>query len=188
MVRRPGACASRSATSCSTTTAIYVQPINYPTVPRGTERLRITPSPLHTDADIDHLVAALGEVWRDPAAAGGLTAGGSGGGRGWQTPKSPQSVGCRRHEGDCQGDVRQHDPELRGAVLQAAGLAALAPIALRPAKAQDKLQGSMGDVPGQAEGRAEVQRLPAFPAAECLRHRRRQYQPEGWCAVWAAKP
>ena len=48
---------------------IYVQPINYPTVPKGTERLRFTPSPLHSDADIAYLVEALESLWKQCAIA-----------------------------------------------------------------------------------------------------------------------
>ncbi|MGF1549882.1 MAG: 5-aminolevulinate synthase [Sphingomonadaceae bacterium] len=48
---------------------IYVQPINYPTVPKGSERLRLTPSPVHSDRDIDRLIEALSEIWSQCALA-----------------------------------------------------------------------------------------------------------------------
>lgn len=48
---------------------VYLQPINYPTVPVGTERLRITPTPAHSDDDIDHLVRSLSDLWSQCALA-----------------------------------------------------------------------------------------------------------------------
>lgn len=48
---------------------IYVQPINYPTVPKGTERLRFTPGPMHSEADVERLVKALSSLWSQCALA-----------------------------------------------------------------------------------------------------------------------
>jgi 5-aminolevulinate synthase len=62
MVRDPVLC-KRISDRLLNEHGVYVQPINYPTVPKGTERLRITPGPSHNDMDIVHLVRSLDAVW-----------------------------------------------------------------------------------------------------------------------------
>jgi 5-aminolevulinate synthase len=53
---------------------IYVQPINYPTVPRGTERMRLTATAAHSEEDIRALVSALDEMWKSNHALRALAA------------------------------------------------------------------------------------------------------------------
>ncbi len=62
MVRDPALC-KQLTDALMERFGIYVQPINYPTVPRGTERIRLTPGPLHSDGDMDHLIEALNALW-----------------------------------------------------------------------------------------------------------------------------
>ena len=62
LVGDPGKCKAASEL-LSSDHGIYIQPINYPTVAKGSERLRITPTPCHQDDMIEHLVEALVDVW-----------------------------------------------------------------------------------------------------------------------------
>jgi hypothetical protein len=79
-------------------------------------------------------------------------------------------------------------PKPRRAVLQAAGLAALTPIVIRPAKAQDKLQGSMVMYQNTPKDGQKCSGCLHFQPPNACAIVAGNIAPEGWCAVWAAKP
>jgi hypothetical protein len=79
-------------------------------------------------------------------------------------------------------------PKARRSVLRAASLAALAPIAIRPAKAQDKLQGSMVMYQDKPKDGQKCNACLHWQPPNACAIVAGTIAPEGWCAVWAAKP